>query len=182
MANSSIGPVPTLLAGYFQRGGIKEVLRVAEQVGTGIQFFNAYRKLYPRDPALSGEEYNSILSYLATTAKVGLEVGRMMNDLGPDDPLPIGVIPKNFFLRSKDPLTDQYLVKFRYESTNLKTGKTKPWLSFEWAPDLGSVGELIEYLLNKVREFLGWVNRDNKDGSEYREEEASINVLAIYRR
>lgn len=131
---------------------------------------------------MSGADYNAVLSYLNATARTGLNAAAALNGLGEDSPLPVEDIPKNYFLRSKDPLTDRYLVKFSYKTINSETGKPREWSVLKWVSDIQTIGETTDALTAIMEEFLGWVNADNTSGVVYRFDTSSISFVAIYQR
>jgi hypothetical protein len=178
----TLPPVPAPLTSYFRAGGIKELLSIAERVGTGLPLINEYRRIYPRDPQLSQNEYLGLLGYLNTTAKFGMQAASQIGNLGADYPLSDEYIPKDFFLKPKNALTDKYLLKFDYDSVNPITGQRKQYNVLWWTDTLNTIGEATQRFLQQLEQFLSIVAASAKAGYVYTIDTASVVLTAVFRR
>jgi len=157
------GPVPAPLIPFFRDGGgLKIIMGLAREKGTGLGFINQLRKMFPKDPRVTQGEYFSWLSYLNTVAKAGLQAGQDFSVLSNQSNIDPNLFPANYFIKSPNPKEDRYLFNVRYESVNPQTGQVRPFTMSTWFSELPTVGglynqigELIQSLLDRIAASAG---------------------------
>lgn len=177
-----LGPVPTALIGHFRSGLLNTWMRVAEQTGTGLPFINALRKMYPKDPRQTQQEYYGLLSYINQTAKSGFQMGKYINALSIDSIIDANIFPKNFFLPTPDTLDDRFIVKFDYLYGVEGMLGFKQQLGRFFAGSLSTIRDFFERIKNKIYELFDIMQGNKEEQYKPYLKDDSLTVSYAFRR
>jgi hypothetical protein len=176
------GPVPNPLIPFFRAGGLKIVMRVAEEFGTGLTFINQFRRLYPKDPRATNEEYFGWLSYLNTVGKAGLQSGLDFQALDPTGGIDPNLFPANYFIKSPNPAEDRYLFNVSYESVNEETRQVRPFQMSVWFSELGPVTEMLNQIGDYIQRLIDIISVSASKSIRYLLMPGSLSIDSIFRR
>lgn len=179
---SGLPPVPRDLIGFFRAGGARIALNLAERVGTGLQFINKLRQMFPRDPAHPYADYMKLLGYVNTFARTVISAGNQFRNLGFDEQLPLENLPRNYFVRADNSGNDRYMVRYNYLTVNESTGTSAPQSGIFWFDRQMTYDELLRAIQSKVQDKLDQISASHPQHIRYSVDTSSISITSALRR
>jgi hypothetical protein len=173
-----LSSVPKPLIPFFRAGGMSHLWNIAEQYGTGLPFFNAIAKLYPRDKSVPIDFYRDLTSWLSRFAKESLAGGSIINELKSNDLIDPNVLPKNFYLKRPDYQMCNHYFNVTYEVENSWLPGGPQRRAFHFESELTTKGALYESIAESLQRTMDLASIAKNRDLQYQLKVGSIQVEA----
>jgi hypothetical protein len=162
--------VPPQLFSFFQDGGARQLLKLAERNGTGLPLSNAIRRMFPNKAGVPNDFYQQLVGWMTSFTGQAVRAGTALSGLGRAAAFPESLIPSNFFLRRPDDQLANTFFNVQWTSLNPATGATKTlsagkWLDITEGMQMGTITDL---LIAQLRSELDAVSASARANARYR--------------
>lgn len=173
--------VPKLLIPFFQSGVMKRLVDTALEFGTGLNLFNKFRQMWPRDQSLPVDTYNQLIGWLTGFVGRAIKAGGYLSNLLSDQLIENSLIPRNFFLnRPGDTLCDTW-VSAHYYTLDTETGSLFENVANIFIPAQTTKQGVLDAISARINQDLEAIAATNRRDKMYIIVPNSITIQASVR-